>query len=236
MNRLLLFLLLFCTSAGLSGTKILAQRAGASQLDQPLRDFEGLSIMGLFEAELIPSDEPRMEIYSDEIDPERVKVVQRNGHLKISLLKSLIEDEEIELKIYYRPGTLVEVYASAGADIRSEGLLATDLLRVRAGSGSQIHLELQLDELDATAAEGGHLSLRGSTAHLECNANTGGIIDGHRFEADYVDARAGTGGEVSVLVTKSLEAKASTGGVIRYRGEAEERNVRTILGGEVNRY
>ncbi|MEM7571359.1 MAG: head GIN domain-containing protein [Bacteroidota bacterium] len=225
MKRLFFFLCLICTSAGLS-----------AQLDQPLRDFEALSVMGLFEVELFPADEPRMEIYSDEIDPERVKIVQRGGQLKISLLKSLIEDEEIEIKLYYVPGQLREIYASAGADIRCDGLLQTDFLRVRAGSGSQVYLEVELDELDATAAEGGHLGLRGSSAQVDCNANTGGIIDAHRLEAAYVVSRAGTGGEVSIQVNDSLDAKASTGGVIRYRGEAKERNVRTILGGEVNRY
>ena len=225
MKRLLFFLCLFCTSAGV-----------AAQLDQPLREFEALSVMGLFEVELFPSDEPRMEIYSDDIDPERVKIVQRSGQLKISLLKSLIEDEEIEIKLYYVPGQLREIYASAGADIRSEGMLETDYLRVRAGSGSQVYLKVELDELDATAAEGGHLGIRGSSAQVECNANTGGIVDGHRLEAQYVKARAGTGGEVSIQVSQDLDAKASTGGVIRYRGEVRERNLRTILGGEVSRY
>lgn len=225
----------FGTSAG-GGLYAQAKAYDYSPIDQPLRPFGQLSVLGFFEIELIPAEEARLVINSDDVDPAKVKILQRGDQLKLSLLRSVLNDEEIEVEIYYIPNKLDNIMVSGGAEIRSAEQLQTRDLRIRAGSGSRVALEVELDRLDATASEGGHLSLRGTADFVDCNANTGGILDGHRLVGQDVVCRAGTGGEVSIYAQQSLDAKASTGGIINYDGEADERQVRTMLGGEVERF
>ncbi|MEM8584391.1 MAG: head GIN domain-containing protein [Bacteroidota bacterium] len=213
-----------------------AQPQDHTAIDQPLRTFGQISLFGLFEMELIPASEARLVISSDDVDPSKVKVVQRGDLLKISLMRSLINDEEIDLTLYYVPNRLTSIQVGGGAQIHSSARLQAEDLRIRAGSGSQVFLDLELERLDATASEGGHLSLRGTAQSIDCNANTGGIIEGHRMIGQSVFCRAGTGGEVSIHAENLLDAKASTGGSIRYGGDAPEVNIRTILGGEVMQF
>ncbi|MEO0788951.1 MAG: head GIN domain-containing protein [Bacteroidota bacterium] len=231
----ILLIFLIWTSAGREPS-LYAQGNDYADIDQPIRSFGQLSLFGFFEMELIPADEPRLLISSDDVDPAKVKVVQRGDMLKISLLRSVIHDEEIDLVLYYVPNRLTSIQVGGGAQIHSSEKLQTDDLRIRAGSGSQVFLEVDLERLDATASEGGHLSLRGTAEAIDCNANTGGIIEGHRLIGQAVICRAGTGGEVSIYAEQSIDAKASTGGAIRYGGEAEETFIRTILGGEIDHF
>ncbi|MEM6398230.1 MAG: head GIN domain-containing protein [Bacteroidota bacterium] len=233
--KLVIAILFFCTSAGGSLT-LMAQHNDYSPIDQPLRPFGQLSVLGFFEIELIPAEEARLVVNSDDVDPAKVKIVQRGDQLKISLLRSVLNDEEIEVELYYVPNNLDNITVSGGAQIRSKDVLQTRALKIRAGSGSRVYLKVDLDKLDATASEGGHLSLRGTSKYIKCNANTGGILEGHRLIGQDVVCRAGTGGEVSIHAEQSLDAKASTGGIINYDGDATERSVRTILGGVVSRF
>lgn len=205
----------------------------AAQLKTDLAPFEAVKILGFFEVDLIKSDEERIEISAWGIDEEDVKITQYGRTLKIGTLKSLTkEDVEVKIKLYYRDINTLQV--AGGARLEAEQVIEADDFFLRGGSGSEIYLEFAVRELDINAAEGAHLTILGAAEELEVSATTGGILDGHRLEGHDVIMRAGTGGEVSARVTGRLDAKANTGGVIRYAGTPESVNRRTILGGEIH--
>ncbi|MEL6142541.1 MAG: head GIN domain-containing protein [Bacteroidota bacterium] len=204
----------------------------AAQINTDLAPFEHIKIMGFFDVELIVGEEERIEIKAHDFDIDRIKISQQGGTLKLSTLRSIVEDADIDVKIYYQ--SLSSLSVGGGAKVESDQPLVGSDLYIRAGSGSEIYLEIEAGELEAQASEGAHLTLRGKVEILDAGANTGGILDGHRLVAQSAKMRAGTGGEASATVEQSLDAKANTGGVIRYAGSPPETNSRTILGGEVH--
>ena len=97
-----------------------------------------------------------------------------------------------------------------------------------------MYLEVDCAELDAHASEGAFLTIKGGVGKLKAGANTGGILDGHRLDCQQGRLRAGTGGEVSAKVNDELDARANTGGIIRYAGDPKIKASKIILGGEIS--
>lgn len=224
-NFFFLLTLLFCFTA-------LGAQKESGSLDTDLAPFEMIKLLGYFEVELIAGEQERIEVKSHGVNPERISISQQNRTLKVSTLRPFMDDDiEIEITIYYR--TLTSLVAGAGAQIESDDIIKTEEFYLNGGSGSEVFLEFETRKLEVQAGEGAHLTLKGSTDELRAGANTGGIFDGHRLSSQNARLRAGTGGEVSANVSSSLDAKANTGGIIRYQGNPEEVNVRTILGGEI---
>lgn len=198
-----------------------------------LMPFNTVKVMGRIDVEFIKSEDEKIKVSAFGDDEKRLKISQQNRTLKLSTLRSLVdEDLDISVKVYYRE--IAALYVAGGAEAEFKDVLKSDDFYARAGSGSELFLEVDAGSLDLQAAEGAHLTVRGQTRALRAGANTGGILDGHRLTAQKGRLRAGTGGEVSATVEKELSAKANTGGIIRYAGNPTV-ETGTILGGSVER-
>ncbi|PHI20471.1 hypothetical protein CEQ90_06885 [Lewinellaceae bacterium SD302] len=222
---LLAIMLIFINT---SASQLLAQ--DTTDLDP----FNTVKIMGLIDVELIKGEEEKIVVRAFGDDADKLSIKQQNKTLKISTIRSLVIDQDLDImvKVYYRD--LEALFTAGGADVELREAVATEEFYARAGSGSELYLEINADKLDLQAAEGAHLTVRGTAGKLRAGANTGGILDGHRLVAQNGRLRAGTGGEVSATVEEELSAKANTGGIVRYAGDPKIQ-IGTILGGEVKR-
>jgi len=77
--------------------------------------------------------------------------------------------------------------------------------------------------------------LEGKTSVLAAEASSAGDIDAYRLESESVRARANSAGSVKVTATKSLDARASSGGDVRYRGNPMKTNTDSSSGGTVKK-
>src|SRR5690606_12530348 len=103
----ILFALLFSTSYAQTVTKSPG-------------DFTTVKIFDRISAQLIPSEENKLEIKGSRAS--EVEVVNNNGDLKIRMpLTKLLQGEEIEVTVYYK--RLVGVEASEGSYVNSEKVI-----------------------------------------------------------------------------------------------------------------
>lgn len=203
-----------------------------AQLAMDLAPFEHVSIIGIYDVELVLADQERIEISASGIAPEEIKVSQQRGRLKIGSLQLLTKGEvDVRIKLYYQSIESLEL--AGGVQLKADTTLVADKLYIRAGSGSEAHLSLEIGNLDARAAEGAILTLEGQANYLRVAANTGGILDGHRLIGRDVTARANTGGEVSIKASEAQDARANTGGIIQLLSKPEKSRIAIGIGGDV---
>src|SRR5690606_20056368 len=113
-------------------------------------------------AELVPSDRNYIEISGKR--SAEVEVIQKNDELKVRMpLTKLLKGEEISVRIYFTQ-PLEEIEAFEGSLITSEKLIKADDLEITAKEGSQINLEIQVEELDVKVVTGAEIMLRGTVA------------------------------------------------------------------------
>lgn len=205
-----------------------------AQSDYKLQPFDAISVTGNIEVILQKGDAEKAVVEVFGIPEDELNIRVSGEELKLSILNSLFyKNEKIKVTVYYK--NLRSIRGHAGAKISSTEVIETDKLIARATSGADVRLEIQVNALEGTANEGGILQLKGKTESQEAVANTGGQYRAFDLESQRTYARASTGGEVEVVALQSLDANANLGGEVEYKGNPDERNRRTVLGGGVRK-
>jgi len=205
-----------------------------AQSDYKLDAFDEISVTGNIEVILQKSDEEKAIVETFDIPEEELNIGVRGQVLKLSMLNSVFnKHKRIKVTVFYKNLRAIRVHA--GAELEAKEPIEGDALEIRTSSGADVLLDIKANKLEATATEGAILQLRGEVGSQKVSASTGGQLRALDLNCKNTYVRAGTGGEVSVVALESLDANASLGGSIEYTGNPDERNRKTILGGNVRK-
>lgn len=127
-------------------------------------------------------------------------------------------------KVYISYKKLNSLSASSGSSIQTENPLKTDRLSASASSGASINANITSSDLQVEISSGATITLTGKTTNLKLQASSGASVSTANLTAEYGTAEASSGASVTVNVTKALETRASSGGNIRYKGDASLKN------------
>jgi hypothetical protein len=122
-------------------------------------------------------------------------------------------------KVYVTYTTLSEVKASSGSVVIIKDQIKNERLTLDASSGANIEANVFSKDLYLKVSSGASLDISGKTKLLKTKASSGGLIDAENVLSVRCEARASSGGNISINVKEHLEAKASSGGNIDYYGE-----------------
>ncbi|MDX1476388.1 MAG: head GIN domain-containing protein [Saprospiraceae bacterium] len=161
-----------------------------------------------------------------------LKVRVEQGKLKITNNKVFKDwDKPAVVEVTYT--ALRALYASAGAQVNTDGTLNAGDFDLSIDTGANGDLLIDAQSLDARVGEGGVLRLEGSGRVLEASSTTGGVLKARDFVAQTVYVKANTGALASVHASESIEASASTGGSITYSGNPQSVKSKESLGGSI---
>ncbi|MFN3300049.1 MAG: head GIN domain-containing protein [Sediminibacterium sp.] len=112
-----------------------------------------------------------------------------------------------------------------------------DLKSIKANSGAHISgSDLSFNNLEVKMSSGAFAELSGNVNALSVDASSGAMFKGYELSAKTFEGESSSGGGVQVNVSKELNAKASSGGSIRYKGEGLIRDIKVGSGGTVRRF
>lgn len=207
-----------------------AFQSGFSQVTKDPGDFDKVKVFDRISAELVPSDENKVEITGKR--SKEVIVVNKNGELKLGMpATKLLQGEEIEAKIYYKE--LKSVDASEGAYIGSGKAVNSAKLDVTAKEGAEIKLELDVEILHVKSVTGATIRLEGKALDQEISIGTGGIVEAKNLVTERTDVSINAGGEAEVNASKYVKARTKAGGEITIHGNPQTIDKKSILGGTI---
>jgi hypothetical protein len=187
-----------------------------------------------------------IDVYLKKGDKESVKVEATGTELS----NVLTEVSGTSLKIHMRDGNYhgkksVKVYvtftrldkisASSASNIFSEGSIKTGDMGINVSSAGSVEVTLDAESVTVDASSAGDAVLEGKAKSLEIEASSAGGIDAYNFDTEIVNVRVSSGGSAKISVSKELEAHASSGGSIRYRGNPLKTNTDSSSGGSVKK-
>ena len=175
------------------------------------------------------SDEKYMAHFKTEVD---------HGTLKIYYDKNGINygfNEKRKLKAWVTFKNIDKLQVTGGASVKSAGTIDADKLDMRLASGSHFTGKINAKELDVDQSAGSGVTISGRADKIKVEGSSGSIFKGFDLEVDYCDAKASSGAGVHITINKELNAKASTGGGIKYKGTALIKDVNISSGGTVKK-
>lgn len=209
---------------------ILSSTLSTAQVTRKVGDFTKISVFDKIQVELIQSDENKVIL--DGVHAAEVEVVNKNGLLKLRLpLVKFLSGQQIEAKIYYTE--LSSILVAEGSKVTANSVFKSADLTLESKEGSQIKLDLDVDNLNIKAYTGSELSLTGAAQNIDALINTGADLKAKDLIVQHVIVNVNTGGIASVTAKEYLSVKVVAGGSVFVYGNPTKLSQSVTAGGSI---
>lgn len=208
---------------------VAAQQSETRELDS----FTGVKAAEGVDVYLKEGDKERVRVEVTGTDASNVITEISGSYLKVHMKDGRYRS--VDAKVYVTYVTLDKLSASSAGSIFSEGTLKARDMDISASSAGSVDISIDANSADVSCSSAGDVELKGRVDKINLDASSAGEIDGYDLEAAHVEAQASTGASVKINVIESLQAHASSGGSIRYRGNPDSSNTNSSSGGSVKK-
>ena len=206
-----------------------AQQTEERELDAftGVRAAEGVDVF------LTKGDKERVKVEVTGTDPSNVVTEISGSYLKVHMKDGRYRS--VDAKVYVTYVSLDKLSASSAGSIFSEGTIKTRSMDISASSAGSVEISIDANSVEVSSSSAGDVELKGRATRISLDASSAGEIDAYDLEADEVNAQASSAGSVKIYAKESLEARASSGGSIRYRGNPDRSDTNSSSGGSVKK-
>lgn len=182
------------------------------------------------------SESARIEANSDDIDEVLLENYDGKLNVKWKTKDSFFsKSKNRQAKVYLNYKNLKGVSASSGSLLKSTNVLKTDRLSVDASSGANLTLQLTCNNLEVSSSSGSNVKLSGSAKNIIVDSSSGSTVSALDTNTEYAKTEASSGANIQLSVSKGIEASASSGGNINYKGDAALNKKGSSRSGSVNK-
>lgn len=162
-----------------------------------------------------------------------------NGILKIHYETKMgainKRNESKNLRAYVSYKTLDRLNVNTGAEVEIQGVLTTSTLELDVNTGGLVKGAIDINKLKVSQNTGSRITLTGKALSMEIDGDTGSKFSGESLTTDNCSISVSTGAGVIITVENELNARANTGGYIKYKGGAGIREIKTNTGGTISK-
>lgn len=186
--------------------------------------FHAISVAGGIDLFLSQGNEEAVAVSASEKEyRDKIKTVVENGVLKIfyeTNWYNMSWKNNRKLKAYVSVKTIDRLTASGGSDVRVTGTLTATRLSLDLSGGSDFKGAVSVTDLDIDQSGGADLDISGRAVNVKIDASGGSDVNAYGLITDNCIADCSGGSDVSITVNKELQAEASGGSDIHYKGTA----------------
>ena len=199
-----------------------------------LSDFTSISAAEGVQVELVKGDKVMAKVKVENCELSDVITEVNGRELEIKFKKDFWKwrsNKKAWVTVTYTQ--LEEIEVSSGANIESEQAIEADELELEASSGGRMYLSVASTALYVEVSSGGLTEVTGSTESQDVEASSGGVYEAYNLDSKEARVEASSGGNCRIFVTQKLDAEASSGGSIRYKGDPQSTSIDSNFSGSV---
>lgn len=202
---------------------LVAQISYAQSKD--VKPFTGLAISGNISAEIIKSNEERVEYEIIKGDSDHLIIKNKDKVLVVKTESSGSYDKETKakVKIYYKNINDLEI--SSGVTVRIEDPIESRHFVLEVSSGSSVTLGLVAEKADIEVSSGSSVTLEGHCDDVDLEVSSGSSLRANDFEVKNLDVEVSSGSSTKISVSESITGEASSGSSLSYDGNPNKVNV-----------
>ncbi|MBN8578512.1 MAG: DUF2807 domain-containing protein [Cytophagales bacterium] len=195
--------------------------------------FSGVKVGQAIDVYLKKGDKESVRVEVSGTDLSNILTEVGGSYLRIHMREGRYKSRTV--KVYVTYVTLDKIHASSAANIFSEGVIRANNIDLSTSSAASIEISIDAGSVTAEASSAGDIQLEGKARNLIVDASSAGEIDAYSLDSEAVRANASSAGTIKVSASKELQARASSGGSIRYRGSPGKVNTDSSSGGSVKK-
>ncbi|MCP9750776.1 head GIN domain-containing protein [Ferruginibacter sp. HRS2-29] len=215
-----------CDSESGSGHVITQKRSATG--------FTKLSVSSGIEVELrkgpgsvtVEADDNLMEFIETEVE---------NGTLKIGI-KDHTSLHDVHIRVFVTANDISSIKASSAASVEvKDPLVSSGTVSLDASSAASITTSVEAPEVHMEASSASEIKVSGRTRNVNANSSSASTIKAFELLSENTVAEASSGSSIDVFASVSIEANASSGSDIDYKGAAAVVKKQESSGGSVSK-
>jgi len=213
-----ILLLVTTTSCFMDGTK--GDRNVVTDQRNISSDFSAIDANQGIEVYLTIGNNVSLTVEADENLHDIIVTEVKDGTLHIYSEKNIWSAKA--RKVYITARSINEISVSSGAEVISENTINSEDFKIRATSGSDARLQLNVDNLSCSTTSGADVILKGTASSFTAKSTSGSDLKAQDLITETCNVKVTSGADIYVNVTKSLQANATSGGDIKYIGNPKD--------------
>ena len=206
---------------------------GQSTETRTVKSFEEVSAAEAIDVILIPGDEEKVVVEAKGVDLEDVITEVSGGELEIHMSRGNYRNVDVTVTVTYKRIYAIDV--SSAASVVTKGMLRSPRLTLEVSSAGDADLEIEVRDLEASVSSAGDIIVSGRAEDSEIRVSSAGDFKGRDLKSNSADVKVSSGGSASVTVQNEINARASSGGSIRYFGDPDKEYTSSSSGGSVRK-
>lgn len=203
-----------------------------------IKNVSSVTVSSGIDLYLTQGNSESLDIKSSEDLLKNVVVEQNGGNLIIKVKEglnwgSMFRNQSI--KAYLNFKTLNALTASGGSDVYSQNQIKADKFSIRSSGGSDVKLNLVCTDIQIQSSGGSDVKLTGKAENMVLQTSGGSDVNAYEFPVAYAKVSATGGSDANINVTKGLEAGASGGSDVHYKGNAALKKTSSSKSGDVTK-
>lgn len=195
-------------------------------------DFTRVKVSTGLDLYLSQGTENKITLEADENLHDIIITEVKDGELRIYSEKNIWNAKA--RKIYVTIKNLERVTATSGADVYAKETLKVNNINVISTSGADIRISLDANSVQSTATSGSDIELSGITNNHSSNATSGASIDAYELRSKSVTVNVTSGADINVYASESIDARATSGGDVDFKGNPKQVNKKSSSGGSIS--
>ncbi|MEL6389629.1 MAG: head GIN domain-containing protein [Bacteroidota bacterium] len=201
-----------------------------------LSSFHGVHTSASINTKLVKGAKNQVEIKVRGVDLEDVKSEVDGGILTLGMKDkqwgNMWKNKEVWALVTYTD-ELDYIGATSSSDMIVEETLSGSELSVKVTSSADMKVDIDVDELNIDISSSADLTISGQANKAKIDASSSADLSGKGLTVDHARLKASSSSDISIGVTQSLDAKASSSAEIVYYGQPEKRNIDRSSSGSV---
>jgi hypothetical protein len=195
-------------------------------------DFTKIKVSTGLDLYISQGSKNQITVEADENLQEIILTEVNDGILKIYSKKNIWKAKA--RKVYVTIKNLEAITATSGSDVYTNEALEVNNLNINATSGADIHVSVDANTIETTATSGSNIEVSGASNNHISKATSGASIDAYQLQSKNVTVKVTSGANINVYASESIDAKATSGGDIDFKGSPKKVNKKTSSGGSVS--
>lgn len=195
-------------------------------------DFTKIKVSTGLDLYLSQGSSNQVTVKADENLQDIIITEVKGGVLKIYSDKSIWRAKA--RKVYVTVQDLEGITATSGSDVYTKETLKVNDITISATSGADIRMEIDANSVESSATSGADIEISGIAINHTSRATSGASIEAYQLHSKNVTVKVSSGADINIYASESINAKASSGGDIDYKGSPKLVNKKSSSGGDIS--
>lgn len=199
-----------------------------------LGDYDGVSCAGSMKVILVSGDEGRVSIKADANLMEYIETEIEDGDLNIKIKKGYSVNPSEGKIVVTVPVTEISSLSLAGSgDIESTTVLNADNFKISVAGSGNLKAGIKAEVVKTSLAGSGNIDIKGSAGEMKLSVAGSGNFNGTDMKVTHVTASIAGSGNAKVHCDGSIKARIAGSGNLKYSGNPEIEDTKTIGSGKI---